>query len=102
MSTGLEKLISYGLRTLTWKLEKEICPNNNLDLVIHGLLTVCSVSKAIDSKKMQSLICYSRLKNSPVTMMANAYQWKRGKISVIGAAEIFGSGSVSALSQSSI
>ena len=47
MSTGLEKLVSYGLRTLTWKLEKEICPTDNLDQVIHGLLTVCSVSKAI-------------------------------------------------------
>ena len=51
MSTGLEKLVSYGLRTLTWKLEKEICPTDNLEQVIHGLLTVCSVSIAIDLKK---------------------------------------------------
>ena len=49
MSTGLEKIVSYGLRTLTWKLEKEICSTDNMNLAIHGLLTVCSVSTTRNS-----------------------------------------------------
>ena len=49
MSTGLEKIVSYGLRTLTWKLEKEICSTDNMNLAIYGLLTVCSVSTTRNS-----------------------------------------------------